>query len=157
MTKEVWRKHPGLMPYYEISNLGNFRILEHTISVKTRYGSEAERQVKAHPIYPRALPRKKRNEVQHYLRIGVRTKEGLFKDFLAHRLVAEAFIPNPENKPQVDHISEDKTDNRIENLRWATNKENHNHGTGHTRASTHLNSQKNYIRFRKMVKNVTKI
>ena len=46
------------------------------------------------------------------------------KSKLLHRLLALAFIPNPENKPFIDHINRDRSDNRLENLRWATSSEN---------------------------------
>jgi hypothetical protein len=51
-------------------------------------------------------------------------KNGKRKTCKIHRLVAQAFIPNPENKPQVDHIDRDRTNNHVDNLRWATSSEN---------------------------------
>ncbi len=63
-----------------------------------------------------------------YLYVGLHNKKKV-KNKLIHRLIGEHFIPNPENKPTVDHINRNRKDNRIENLRWATNiEQNANQG-----------------------------
>lgn len=72
-----------------------------------------------------------------YLKIGL-YKDGKYRTFQIHRLVAEAYIPNPEGKPQVNHLNEVKTDNYVSNLSWATAKENVNYGTRSERAAATL-------------------
>lgn len=98
--EEVFVKVKGYAGY-EVSNLGNIR------SVYTG------KIMKAHTV---------RGE---YLQIGL-TQNGKQKNFMVHRLVAEAFLPNPENKPCVDHIDTIRTNNVVTNLRWVTHKENSN-------------------------------
>ena len=68
-----------------------------------------------------------------YLKISL-TKDGQVRTYQVHRLVAEAYIPNPDNKPQVNHLDENKKNNCVNNLAWATPRENMNYGTRNERA-----------------------
>jgi transposase len=62
-----------------------------------------------------------------YLRIRIVCDDGVQRSFLVHRLVALTYIPNPENKPEVNHINGIKTDNNLSNLEWVTREENQQH------------------------------
>lgn len=80
--------------------------------------------------YPKLTRSGVREMVSSYNKNGYKfvhfRKNGHLKNFMVHRLVALAFIPNPENKPCIDHINTKRDDNRVENLRWVTYKENSN-------------------------------
>ena len=82
-------------------------------SFHNRYGKIPARILRVH-AHPRG-----------YIYVGL-MKDGVRFHFKVHRLVAEAFIPNPENKPCVDHIDTNKSNNTVSNLRWCTIKENMN-------------------------------
>lgn len=75
-----------------------------------------------------------RDDKDGYQRVNL-CKDGQQKTFFIHRLVAEAYIPNPDNKPQINHKDEVKTNNYLNNLEWATSKENVNYGTRNERSA----------------------
>lgn len=112
--EEVWKSIDGYDGRYEISNFGRFKSYAQDKTVgKIKYGS----------------PQKK-----GYLAVSLQNNEGHKVTKKIHRLVAEAFIPNPDNLPQVNHKDEDKKNNHVNNLEWCDNTYNHNYGTRNNRA-----------------------
>lgn len=108
--EEIWKDVVGYEEMYKVSNLGNI------YSVK------------------RGKLLKSRNNHNGYLQVRLYIN-GKGKELKVHRIVAEAFISNYYDKPQVNHKDEDKTNNRVDNLEWVTNKENSNWGTSIERSS----------------------
>ena len=77
--------------------------------------------------YKRSIFLKPRKNQKGYLNVNL-CKNGIVKNHKIHRLVALAFIPNTENKPTVNHMDSDRTNNFVENLEWNTHSENTQHG-----------------------------
>lgn len=108
--KEIWKDIEGYENLYQVSNMGRVRSYDKIDSMG--------RYVKGRLLS--LTPDK-----DGYLHASL-SKNGNNKKYKVHRLVCKAFIPNPENKSEIDHINGDKTDNRVENLKWCTHKENMN-------------------------------
>lgn len=98
-TLEFWRDIKGYEGLYQVSNVGQVRSLRSNKILKPRNNGGGYLQVKL-------------------------CKNGKEKFFYVHRLVAEAFLPNEDELPEVDHINNDKTDNRVANLQWISKVEN---------------------------------
>ena len=112
--EEVWKPIPGYEGYYEASTFGNIRSVDRILNCP--WGE----------VYPaKGKPKAICKGKDDYLFAGL-SKGNRKRLIPVHRLVALTFIPNPDNKPQIDHIDGDKTNNRVENLRWCTAKENNN-------------------------------
>lgn len=125
---EVWRPVTGYEGQYEVSNLGRVRSVEREIIEK----NGKVRVFKSLIIKPRPA------RINGYLIVGF-SMNCEHKWLLVHRLVAEAFIPNPDNLPQVNHKDEDKTNNRVENLEWCTAEYNNKYGSRMARVVEKLN------------------
>ena len=115
--EESWKPVVGYEGLYEVSDLGRVRSLDRV--VKGKRNSKWERK-------GRILQQADRGNGYYAVCLH---KSGTQKMYLVHRLVAVAFIPNPFNKPCVNHLDENKQNNAISNLEWATYKENTNWGS----------------------------
>lgn len=114
MSKEIWKDISGYEGMYQVSNFGNVKSLTREIMNRG-----VKQQIKERLL--------RQNNKGGYLFV-VLSKEGKTKSFAVHRLVAEEFIQNPENKPQVSHLDENPLNNNVLNLAWATAEENCNYG-----------------------------
>lgn len=120
MKNEIWKPVVGYEGYYEVSNYGTIRSLDRQITIL--------KEGIAPQVFIKPGRRLSPGVVSGYLRVVL--KHADFKlNLLVHRLVAIAFIPNPENKPQVNHIDGNKKNNTLQNLEWCTAKENTLHAT----------------------------
>ena len=106
---EEWRPVVGYEGIYEVSNLGNIKSLNY-------HRSGEEGTLSANP------------DKNGYMKITL-CKNGKTKSHLLHRLVAEAFIPNPDNLPDVNHKDENPSNNHLDNLEWCTREYNINYGS----------------------------
>lgn len=123
--KEIWKDVVGYEGLYQVSNLGRVRSLDREHEV-TRNGLTF-----ICPYGGKVLTQHPRQHgymcVQLYGR-GGHKKRGL-RTVSVHRIVAEAFIPNPDGLPEVNHKDEDKSNNRADNLEWMSHIDNSHYGT----------------------------
>ena len=119
---EEWKDIKGYEGLYQVSNLGRIKSIPRAVcnGFNTRHIKERIRvQVKSK---------------SGYMNVGL-NKDGKFTRFRVHRLVAEAFLPNPHNYVEINHKDEDKANNHITNLEWCGREKNCNHGTRNKRIS----------------------
>lgn len=120
MTRITWKPIKGYIGYYEISNKGTVKSLKRNIILKNGCKRCLKKKIlKSSP------------NSDGYKEVTL-SRDGKDKDFYVHRLVAQAFLPNPDNLPEVNHKSGIKTDNTAENLEWVTHQANviHAYKTG---------------------------
>lgn len=125
MEKEIWKDIEGYEGLYQVSNYGKVKRLKRKIKNQYifKYEKITNNILKGHKIQ------------KGYIQVRLINQNGESKSFLIHRLVAQAFIPNPNNYPQINHKDENKENNKVDNLEWCNCYYNNNYGTKKERLS----------------------
>lgn len=124
MITEVWRPIPGLYGY-EVSSFGNARSWWKKGKKGIGMGKgSGPREISE---FPKLM--KQHADSDGYMTTSVTDANGVHKSVKVHRLVAMAFVPNPENLPQINHKDENKLNNHFDNLEWCTTQYNLRYGT----------------------------
>lgn len=137
MADEIWKPISGYEGYYEVSTLGRVRGVDRTRRMVSKKGLEHTAFVKGVTIKPHYDSR------GCYQIVGL-NKNGKHHTRLVHRLVAETFIPNQDNLPEVNHIDEDKTNNAVSNLEWCDHLYNNRYGTKLTSSQGEKNAMNKF-------------
>lgn len=141
---ESWLDVAGYEGLYQVSNLGRVKSLGRKVVVRQkRYKQPRTMHWKSRILKPAI--NKPTNHKGSYVKIVLR-KDGISRTKEIHRLVAAAFIPNPDNKPVVNHIDFDGTNNHFSNLEWCTVAENNRHSNQHGRIGGNRKLTKNKVR-----------
>lgn len=137
-ANEVWRSVVGYEGLYEVSNLGRVRSLD-----RIQYNPVAATHQTFHPGHIM------NGVVSHrgYRMVMLRDVNGKRKNCSVHRLVAMAFIPNPNNLPFVNHKNYNQLDNRVENLEWCTEYDNVHYGRADRIRQAHQPKNKAVLQF----------
>lgn len=111
---EIWKDVEEYEGLYQVSNMGRVKSCKRVI-MRNNGKPQTINEKYLKPSYDKC----------GYMVVNL-WKNNKFKQKKLHQIIAQAFIPNPENKPYIDHINCNTSDNRLENLRWVTHKENMN-------------------------------
>ena len=131
---EEWRDIEGFEGKYQVSNMGRVKSLNYNHTGKERILKAGKSNI-------------------GYLQVDL-CKDGKGKSYKIHRLVAQAFIPNPENYNEINHVDENKENNRVENLEWCDRSYNCNYGTRNKKSAE---KRRNDLKMSKPVVGINKV